>query len=177
MPSASRGQLPATCNVDMDVTKADEAAESREFTLPSVPESREVVERAVMEALERRGCGEDDVFSVRLALEEAVVNAIRHGNKADPNKRIHVNYLIEQSRLVVNVEDEGAGFDLESVPDPTAEENLEADHGRGILLMRVYMDEVSYNDRGNAVTLVKVLNFEGQGSETEGQREEVAGGG
>ena len=135
---------------------AEQTAEQREFVLPSVPESRETVERAVMEALERRGCGEDVLFAVRLALEEAVVNAIRHGNKSDPNKRICVSYLVEDARIVISVEDEGSGFDLDSVPDPTAEENLEADHGRGILLMRVYMDEVVYNERGNRVTLTKM---------------------
>jgi len=157
------------------VTNPEQTAESREFTLPSVPESREAIEQALMEALERQGCGEDDIFSVRLALEEAVVNAIRHGNKADPSKSIYVNFRIEQGRLIVNIEDEGAGFDLDSVPDPTAEENLEADHGRGILLMRVYMDEVAYNERGNAVTLTKVLNVTNK-SAAGGQQEEVAGG-
>ena len=124
--------------------------------LPSVPQSRETVEKAIMEVLERRSCGEDVLFAVRLALEEAVVNAIRHGNKSDPDKKIHISYLVENARLVINVEDEGEGFDLDSVPDPTAEENLEADHGRGILLMRVYMDEVVYSERGNRVTLIKV---------------------
>ena len=158
------------------MTNAEQTTESREFTLPNVPESRETIERAVMEALERRGCGEDDIFSVRLALEEAVVNAIRHGNKADPNRKIYANYSLEQARLVVNVEDEGAGFDLDSVPDPTAEENLEADHGRGILLMRVYMDEVIYNEKGNRVTLVKLLNTGDQSGEVQGHGEEVAGG-
>jgi len=160
----------------MGVTSAEQTAEGRDFTLPSVPESREVIERAVVTALESRGCGEDDIFSVRLALEEAIVNAIRHGNKSDPNKNIHVDYSVDQSRLVLSIEDEGAGFDLESVPDPTAEENLEADHGRGILLMRVYMDQVVYNDKGNKVTLTKLLNTGEQASDTEDQREEVAGG-
>jgi serine/threonine-protein kinase RsbW len=93
---------------------------------------------------------------VRLALEEAVVNAIRHGNKLDPEKKIFVSYLVEDARITISVEDEGPGFDLDSVPDPTAEENLEADHGRGILLMRVYMDEVVYNEKGNRVTLTKM---------------------
>jgi len=138
------------------VTNAEQTAEQREFVLPSVPESRETVERAVMEALERRGCNEEVLFAVRLALEEAIVNAIRHGNKSDPNKKIYVSYLIEDARITISVEDEGPGFDLDSVPDPTAEENLEADHGRGILLMRVYMDEVVYNEKGNKVTLTKV---------------------
>jgi len=138
------------------VANVNETVDRRDFVLPSVPESREVVERAVMEALERRGCGEEVLFAVRLALEEAVVNAIRHGNKLDPEKKIFVSYLVEDARLTVSVEDEGPGFDLDSVPDPTAEENLEADHGRGILLMRVYMDEVVYNERGNRVTLTKM---------------------
>jgi len=156
------------------VTNTEQTAERREFVLPSVPGSRETIERAVMEALERRGCGEDVLFAVRLALEEAVVNAIRHGNKADPSKKIYVDYLIEDARLVINIEDEGQGFDLESVPDPTAEENLEADHGRGILLMRVYMDEVKYSRKGNRVTLVKMLDSGGEGSEVAGQTEPAA---
>jgi serine/threonine-protein kinase RsbW len=138
------------------VANVNETVDRRDFVLPSVPESREVVERAVMEALERRGCGEEVLFAVRLALEEAVVNAIRHGNKLDPEKKIFVSYLVEDARLTVSIEDEGPGFDLDSVPDPTAEENLEADHGRGILLMRVYMDEVVYNEKGNKVTLTKM---------------------
>jgi serine/threonine-protein kinase RsbW len=138
------------------VVNLNEMVDRRDFVLPSVPESREVVERAVMEALERRRCPEEVLFAVRLALEEAVVNAIRHGNKLDPEKKIFVSYLVEDARITVSVEDEGPGFDLDSVPDPTAEENLEADHGRGILLMRVYMDEVVYNERGNKVTLTKM---------------------
>jgi serine/threonine-protein kinase RsbW len=138
------------------VANVNETVDRRDFVLPSVPESREVVERAVMEALERRGCSEEVLFAVRLALEEAVVNAIRHGNKLDPDKKIFVSYLVEDARITVSVEDEGPGFDLDSVPDPTAEENLEADHGRGILLMRVYMDEVVYNEKGNRVTLTKM---------------------
>jgi serine/threonine-protein kinase RsbW len=138
------------------VANVNETVDRRDFVLPSVPESREVVERAVMEALERRGCGEEVLFAVRLALEEAVVNAIRHGNKLDPEKKLFVSYLVEDARITISVEDEGPGFDLDSVPDPTAEENLEADHGRGILLMRVYMDEVEYNEKGNRVTLTKM---------------------
>jgi serine/threonine-protein kinase RsbW len=138
------------------VANVNEAVDRRDFVLPSIPESREVVERAVMEALERRGCSEEVLFAVRLALEEAVVNAIRHGNKLDPQKKILVSYLVEDARVTISVQDEGPGFDLDSVPDPTAEENLEADHGRGILLMRVYMDEVVYNEKGNRVTLTKM---------------------
>jgi serine/threonine-protein kinase RsbW len=138
------------------VANVNEAVDRRDFVLPSIPESREVVERAVMEALERRGCSEEVLFAVRLALEEAVVNAIRHGNKLDPQKKILVSYLVEDARVTISVEDEGPGFDLDSVPDPTAEENLEADHGRGILLMRVYMDQVVYNEKGNRVTLTKM---------------------
>lgn len=156
------------------MTNTEQTAERREFVLPSVPDSRETIERAVTEALERRGCGEDVLFAVRLALEEAVVNAIRHGNKADPNKKIRVDYLIEDARLIINIEDEGRGFDLESVPDPTAEENLEADHGRGILLMRVYMDEVVYSQKGNRVTLIKMLDDANEGTEVAGDAENLA---
>jgi len=75
---------------------------------------------------------------------------------------------------IINIEDEGQGFDLESVPDPTAEENLEADHGRGILLMRVYMDEVVYSQKGNRVTLVKMLDNANEGTEVAGDAEKLA---
>jgi serine/threonine-protein kinase RsbW len=101
------------------------------------------------------GYSERDQFGVRLALEEAVVNGLRHGNGGDPSKEVRVCYAVSPQEVLAEVEDEGPGFDPDAVPDPLAPENLERSCGRGLLLMRHYLTEVRYNARGNAVTLRK----------------------
>jgi len=127
----------------------------KEITIPSVIEAVEKVESKVLSLLEEQGSAEEELFSVRLALEEAVTNAIKHGNHFDRNKKVTVRFSSDSQTLTIQVEDEGDGFDPNDVPDPTAEENLERESGRGLLLMRHYMDNVQFNDRGNCVTLVK----------------------
>jgi serine/threonine-protein kinase RsbW len=101
------------------------------------------------------GYSSRDVFAVRLALEEAVVNAIKHGHQGDPSKVVRVLYGVGPQQVVLVVEDQGPGFRPEDLPDPLDPENLERACGRGVFLMRHYMDEVKYNDRGNCVTLCK----------------------
>lgn len=96
-----------------------------------------------------------DLFGVRLVLEEAVVNGVKHGNGNDPLKQVHVRYRVTPDQVEVEVEDEGPGFDPAKVPDPRADENLEKPSGRGLLLMRHYLTSVTYNARGNCVTLCK----------------------
>jgi serine/threonine-protein kinase RsbW len=102
-----------------------------------------------------KGFGDGDLFAVRLALEEALINAIKHGNGSDPDKFVTVATDVDGEAVVITVTDEGGGFDPDHLPDPTADENLEKPSGRGIMLMRVYMDEVSFNDQGNQVRMVK----------------------
>jgi serine/threonine-protein kinase RsbW len=96
-----------------------------------------------------------DIFAVLLALEEAVVNAFRHGNRRDPAKRIGICYLVTASEVVLEVEDQGPGFDPCQVPDPLTEGNLDRPGGRGLFLMRAYMTWVSYNRAGNRVILAR----------------------
>jgi serine/threonine-protein kinase RsbW len=98
---------------------------------------------------------ERDCFGLRLALEEALVNAIRHGNRGDLSKRVFVRFQVEPERVLAEVEDEGEGFDAEQADDPCAPENRERPTGRGLLLMRHYTTWLSYNRRGNCVTLCK----------------------
>jgi serine/threonine-protein kinase RsbW len=109
----------------------------------------------VAERLRAAGYSHKEEFGVRLALEEAIVNAIKHGHGGDPTKQVNVRYRVEADRVTVEVEDEGPGFRPEAVPDPLAPENRERDCGRGLLLMRHYMTTVRYNDRGTCVTLCK----------------------
>jgi serine/threonine-protein kinase RsbW len=96
-----------------------------------------------------------DIFAVRLAFGEAVLNAFRHGNQGDPGKVVRINYLVTPSEAVVEVEDEGAGFDPSQVPDPLSGEGSSRVSGRGLFLMRVYMSGVVFNRQGNRVTLYR----------------------
>ena len=105
--------------------------------------------------VERFGYDEASVFSIKLALEEGLNNACRHGNGFDQNKKVYVAFDVTAQRCRVSITDEGEGFDPDNLPDPTADENLEKPSGRGVMLMRVYMDEVTYNDKGNQVVLIK----------------------
>jgi len=102
--------------------------------------------------------GEREVFGIKLALEEALVNAIKHGNKLDPMKKVHVQYSVSPDRFDIRIADEGAGFNPNDIPDPTAPENLERPCGRGLLLMRHYMTNVEYSCCGRSVTMCKERN-------------------
>src|SRR5947199_135963 len=112
----------------------------------------------VEHALHQVAFGEHEIFAIKLALEEALVNAIKHGNQMDRSKKVHVSYRIRPDRFEIQITDEGPGFDPEDVPDPTAFENLERPCGRGLLLMRHYMTDVRHNARGNSVTMSKVFH-------------------
>jgi serine/threonine-protein kinase RsbW len=107
----------------------------------------------VAHAMVVQGYPQKDIFGMKLALEEAIVNGLKHGHNYDPNKQVVVRYRIGPERVLVEVEDQGPGFDPLQVPDPTAPENLERSSGRGLLLMRSYMIWIRYNEQGNAVTL------------------------
>ncbi|KPK79758.1 MAG: hypothetical protein AMJ81_12850 [Phycisphaerae bacterium SM23_33] len=109
----------------------------------------------LLQEVEAKGYSESMQFAIRLALEEALSNAIKHGNRYDPDKSITVEAEIKDDHTAITVADEGEGFDPAAVPDPTADENLEKPSGRGIMLMRAYMDTVQFSKRGNQVSLVK----------------------
>ena len=123
--------------------------------IPSVPEQILEVEEAIIDALSQTGFPESDVFAVRLAIDEALANAIKHGNACDPSKKVHIRFCLENSRVTLAVRDEGRGFDYRNIPDPTTDDRLELPCGRGLLLMKSYMDSVSFNEIGNEVTMVK----------------------
>ena len=102
-----------------------------------------------------RGWPEEDKFGVHLSVEEALMNAIKHGNQRDPEKLVFVEYRLSDELLFVQVEDQGEGFNPNDVPDPTLDENLELPSGRGLMLMRTFMSKVDYNAKGNRVTMEK----------------------
>jgi serine/threonine-protein kinase RsbW len=130
-------------------------AEEFSFTIDSLDQQRREVEAAILEAVQRHGFDQENYFAIRTALDEALVNAIKHGNRRDPAKKVHVEASVSDQRVEIFIEDEGPGFNRSGVPDPTAEENLERCSGRGILLMESYMDSVSWDRDGRRVRLVK----------------------
>jgi serine/threonine-protein kinase RsbW len=128
-------------------------------TIPSDLEAAEKIQSRIIGMLEGLAFPPRDVFGMRLALEEAIVNAIKHGNGMDPAKYVKVCCEIDAGRAVVVIEDEGTGFSPTDVPDPTTEENLEKPGGRGIMLMKAFMTNVEYNKKGNRVRLEKVRDL------------------
>jgi serine/threonine-protein kinase RsbW len=125
------------------------------FTFASDYEHGRDVQAKLVEEIERVGFADQSLFALKLALEEALINAIKHGNKLDPTKHVHVEAKIEPQRVEISIEDEGPGFKRDSVPDPTADENLCKCSGRGILLIEAYMTSVKWSKNGRRVTMIK----------------------
>jgi serine/threonine-protein kinase RsbW len=96
-----------------------------------------------------------DIFGVHLAVDEALVNAIRHGNKLDQSKHVRFCCRLSPQKVRVEIADEGPGFDPDALPDPTSPDRLQCPGGRGVLLMRAFMSRVEFRDRGSHVVLEK----------------------
>ncbi len=127
------------------------------FTL-SVPSRLEEVgraEEAILGRAEHHQFGERERFAIKLALEEALANAIKHGNRFDPGRKVEIRCAIDGEKAEITVGDEGEGFELDAIPDPTRDENLEKPYGRGVMLMQAYMDEVRFEAGGTRVRMVK----------------------
>lgn len=119
------------------------------------PRVWQAVRERLVQAMRAADFSAHDQFAVQLALAEAISNAYRHGNAGDPGKHVHLGYAVEPPRVWICIEDEGTGFAPDRVPDPTRTENLDRTCGRGLFLIRTYMDLVEHNSRGNIVTMVK----------------------
>jgi serine/threonine-protein kinase RsbW len=129
-----------------------------ELTIASELSEARRVQSEIEQALRSGRYSDHDIFAIRLAIEEALINAIKHGNQMDRAKTVRVAYYVSQDRFDVEIVDQGPGFDPEDVPDPTSPENLERPCGRGLLLMKHYMTEVAYSDRGRSVRMFKIRN-------------------
>jgi len=96
-----------------------------------------------------------DVFGIHLAMEEALMNAIKHGNCSDCTKQIHVVLALTPNEFYAKITDDGEGFDPDCVPDPTADENLKKTCGRGVMLIKNFVDRVIYSKKGNSIEMFK----------------------
>ena len=110
----------------------------------------------LMNALDSAGWEGRDVFHIQMAIEEAVVNAIEHGNKRDATKQVHVVFVVDRDSAEMTVTDQGEGFDHQNVADPTEDDRLDQPRGRGVLLIRELMSDAQYNSKGNSVWMRKV---------------------
>ena len=139
---------------------ADPEGVSVRLVLPNELRLLDVVHAASEKMAEIAGFDEDAALNVGLAMREAVINAMIHGNRRDPALKVQVTFLARPSRFEAQVIDEGAGFDPAKESDPTAAPNLLNTSGRGLLLMRAFVDEVRFRrrrSRGMQVTLIKNL--------------------
>jgi len=109
----------------------------------------------VLSKLKANGFGQDDIFAVHLALEEAFLNAVKHGNKMDPTKEVKIDYSVGLDKIEISMTDQGEGFEPASIADPRFGEGLYKPGGRGLLLMNSYMDMVKFNEQGNSLYMVR----------------------
>ena len=125
------------------------------LVVESKPSAAVSVCEEILPKLKDNGFDKDDIFAVHLTLEEAFLNAVKHGNKMDPSKTIKVEYSVSLEKIEITITDQGSGFKPDKVADPRFGENLFKSGGRGLLLMNSYMDVVKYNEQGNSVHLVR----------------------
>ena len=128
--------------------------------LDSTLDSVDIAEEAVLKEAEELGFEEDDLHKIGMSVRECMVNAVVHGNRYNARKKVHVMIQRTSDRLAVVIQDEGDGFDMGTLPDPLANENLLRHSGRGLLLIQAFMDEFQIRPRepkGTEVKMVKIL--------------------
>ena len=129
------------------------------YTLESTLESVNKAEQAAAEVAAKSGFDEDECGRIAMAVREATVNAVLHGNHYDPAKRVTVSFESTPERLTASVRDQGSGIDPATLPNPLAPENLLRQSGRGIFLIRAFMDEICFRDMspGTEITMIKFV--------------------
>ena len=128
---------------------------SRSVIVPSNHSAIAEVYKQIESILKASNFSKDDIFAVHLALQEAFINAVKHGNKMEPSKAIKIDYIVELDKIEVCMTDEGEGFHPEVIPDPRYGDNLYKPAGRGMLLMRSFMDVVEYSKQASSVRMIR----------------------
>ena len=140
--------------------KARHVPETVERFLESTLESVDNAEELAVGVAQRAGFNEDDLMKIGMAVRESMVNAVVHGNRYNANKKVRFSVMNKAERFTVRIADQGEGFEYEEVPDPLAPENLMRTSGRGLFLIRSFMDEVRIQrlePGGTEITLVKYV--------------------
>lgn len=139
--------------------REDSKVQRMETTLESTLQSVDNAETIVLKAARDLGFDEDDQHQIGMSVRECMVNAVVHGNRYNANKKVHLSIAAAPDHLAVTIGDEGTGFDMSSLPDPLAEENLLRQSGRGILLIRAFMDEFDLHPRAGGGTEVRLVKY------------------
>jgi serine/threonine-protein kinase RsbW len=111
----------------------------------------------LVEKMNSHGVGPNELIDIKLCFEEAFINAVKHGNHSRPDLKVSVEIILGHDSVEISVGDEGAGFDFENCPDPTKEEHLQRTHGRGVFLIKQFMDESSYDKNAKLLFMKKYL--------------------
>ncbi len=127
-----------------------------EIRIPSEPDCSAKVIHELLDQLEKNGWSNKDTFGIHMAMEEAMMNAIRHGNHCAPDKEVEILIELSKDRFYAKITDQGCGFNPEELPDPTDDENLEKTSGRGVMLIKSFVDDAAYNEKGNSLELTKM---------------------
>ena len=130
--------------------------------IESTPNNLITVEEFVNYFAKEIGIPESRMNGLMLSVTEATTNAIKHANKNDESKLVKINVKVENNKVYISVKDEGVGFDPTQIPDPTEPENLMKDSGRGVYLMKFYMDDVQYNLTPTGTETILVLNLDNE---------------
>lgn len=120
----------------------------------SLDKAHEVIDKLLV-ALTEAGWDGRDYFHIQMAVEEALVNAVKHGNEEDQSKFVDLDFKVARDRVFMKITDQGHGFDPEALPDPRDDDHLECINGRGVMLIKEMMDQVQYNTRGNQIEMLK----------------------
>lgn len=135
------------------MTHAEEMIREQKISFPSVSDNIGLVEKLINEICSAHQVGEDHYGNILVAVTEAVNNAIQHGNKLDPGKKVQLSFSSGKDSLAFEVSDQGEGFNFTALPDPTNPENIEKPNGRGVFLMRHLADKVEFSNDGRTVLL------------------------
>jgi serine/threonine-protein kinase RsbW len=131
-----------------------------EITFETLLESVDLAESIVMRVAEASGFDDDDIHKIGMAVREGVINAYNYGNQQDRAKKIRMTVELEPEKMIVRVMDQGKGFEMTEIPDPLAEENLLRTSGRGLFLMRAFMDDFTVRHApGGGAELVMTKNL------------------
>ena len=142
-----------------DTTSSSNEMPTREILLdlPSDINLMSVLDAVVSQVCRDLKFDGDATEQIGVAVIEAGMNAVKHGNKFDLNKRVRIGFIIDSEKVLIRIQDQGAGFDPDAVADPLTGDNLFRDHGRGILMIRAYMDDAWFDKNGTELTMMKLL--------------------
>lgn len=127
------------------------------ITIPSEIKYVRKVSSDILEKLKARNIDESALFDIRLCVEEMLLNAVEHGSSGKKISKVNICYRIEGDKFIIEIEDSGPGFDYSKLPDPTSDDNILKNSGRGVYLVHHLMDNVEFNKKGNKVKLIKYI--------------------